>query len=139
MTLSEKISLVYPGSIWSMLGEDYATLIWHVDNIISKPTLEEIEQAAVVIPNMTVEHILLIGIGSVTSALVYVTGLLWQRSEQCEKDRRELRDEIEVLKHDYGVATGTLSAYKLCPERECPFKKPPARYVKGKAIGEEPA
>lgn len=71
---------------------------------------------------MTPEQLLLAGISAVTAALCYVARLLWQRSEQCEKDRYELREEIEQLKSDHGTAKGTLIAYERCPTRECPFK-----------------
>lgn len=71
---------------------------------------------------MTIEQILIGGIGAVTTALVFLFNLLWQRSEECEKDRRALRDEIEEVKAAAGVSTGTLKAFEKCPEKSCPFK-----------------
>lgn len=72
---------------------------------------------------MTVEQLLLSALTTVTGALCFVAKLLWGRSEQCEKDRYELRKEIEAVKVQNGIATGRLEAYKLCPEEECPFKE----------------
>lgn len=46
MTLSEKISVAYPGAQWSLFGDDYETLIWSDGNNVPKPTLEEIEVGA---------------------------------------------------------------------------------------------
>lgn len=71
---------------------------------------------------MEVEQYLLTAIGAITSALVYVTKLLWDRSVQCEKDRVELREEIETLKEAKGLADGTLKAFERCPAPACPFK-----------------
>ena len=71
---------------------------------------------------MTPEQLLLSAITGVTSALVYVCRLLWNRSEQCEKDRTELRDEIEILKGEHGESTGELKSFRRCPSQVCPFK-----------------
>ena len=71
---------------------------------------------------MTVEQILLSGISGVTAALVFLFRLLWTRSEECERDRRVLRDEIEEVKTASGINTGTLKAMEKCREKTCPFK-----------------
>lgn len=71
---------------------------------------------------MTLENALLAAIGSVTSALVIVVKVLWQRSEQCEKDRAELRIKIEEVKESAGKNQGLLLAYEMCPIHNCPFK-----------------
>lgn len=66
---------------------------------------------------MTLEQALLSAIGGVVSALVWAVGKLWQRSEQCESDRRELRDEIESLKGN----EGELNLRRQCKAADCPF------------------
>jgi hypothetical protein len=71
---------------------------------------------------LEIQNLLLAGIGGVTTALVFVCKLLWSRSEECEKDRRELRTEIESVKSTAGVATGTLAMYQRCPTPGCPFR-----------------
>ena len=71
---------------------------------------------------MTLESALITGIGSVTSCLVVVVKQLWKKSEECERDRRYLREEIEKLKSENGVATGRLEAFHSCPNKEkCPL------------------
>lgn len=71
---------------------------------------------------MTLENALITAIGSVTSCLVVVVKLLWKKSEECEKDRRSLRSEIEQLKADHGIASGKLQAFESCPhEDQCPL------------------
>lgn len=72
---------------------------------------------------MTLEQALIAAIGSVTTALVWVAKLLWQKSEQCERDRYELRKEINKMKGDHGLAVGTLKAYEKCPSDLCPFRR----------------
>lgn len=72
---------------------------------------------------MTLEQALIAAIGSVTTALVWVAKLLWGKSEQCEKDRHELRKEINRMKGDHGIAVGTLKAYEKCPAQSCPFRR----------------
>lgn len=73
---------------------------------------------------MTLETALLTALSAVTGALCYVARLLWVRSEQCEKDRYDLREEIEALKEGKGLAEGTLKAFEKCPAPSCPFKQP---------------
>ena len=46
---------------------------------------------------MTLETALYGAICSVTAALVWVSARLWQRSEECEKDRAFLRSELLTL------------------------------------------
>ena len=71
---------------------------------------------------MTLENALLAAIGSVTSCLVVVVKLLWKKSEDCERDRRALRLEIENLKSENGLASGRLQAFQSCPKEEaCPL------------------
>lgn len=71
---------------------------------------------------MSIEALLLSALSAVTGALCYVARLLWNRSEECEKDRKELRDEIEALKEAKGLSDGTLKAFERCPAPACPFK-----------------
>lgn len=76
---------------------------------------------------MSIEALLLSALSAVTSALVFVVKLLWDRSVQCEKDRVELRDEIEALKEAKGLSDGTLKAFERCPAPTCPFKPATAK------------
>jgi hypothetical protein len=72
---------------------------------------------------MSLEQALIAAIGSVTTALVWVAKLLWGKSEQCERDRNEMRKEINKMKGDHGLAVGTLKAYEKCPAESCPFRR----------------
>lgn len=74
------------------------------------------------VDNLTVANVLMGGITAVTGVVCYVSKLLWQRSEQCEKDRYELRAKVEKLEADYGVATGMLNMIARCPVEKCPFR-----------------
>ncbi|WP_050025214.1 hypothetical protein [Verrucomicrobium sp. BvORR034] len=74
---------------------------------------------------MNLENALLTALTAVTSGLVYVCRLMWVKQEQCEKDRYELREEIEEMKSLHGVATGTLNAVRRCPVPGCMFRDPP--------------
>lgn len=82
---------------------------------------------------MTVEQILLTGISAVTTALIAVVKILWSRSEQCEKDRRDLRQEIEDVKTLNGELTGFQKAVNRCPQPACTFRDEPgpARHAPG--------
>jgi|GEM_PF-2081108 len=71
---------------------------------------------------MTSEGLLITAITAVVSALCYVCNLLWQRSGECEKDRREMRTQIDALNRASGLADGTLQAYQRCHVDECPFR-----------------
>lgn len=72
---------------------------------------------------MTLESALLTAISGVTGALCFLARILWQRSEQCEADRKELRGAIESVKTQAGENHGMLMAYKMCPGKPCPFKE----------------
>jgi hypothetical protein len=72
---------------------------------------------------ITLETALLTALSGVVSALVFVCKLLWKRSEQCESDRRELREEMERVKESNGMANGRLEAFRMCPQAECPFQR----------------
>ena len=74
---------------------------------------------------MTVEQILLTGISAVTSALLFVVKILWHRSEQCESDRRDLRQEIEDVKTHNGELRGYLEAVGACDKKDCTFARRP--------------
>jgi hypothetical protein len=82
---------------------------------------------------MNVEQILLTGISAVTSALLFVVRILWRRSEECESDRRDLRQEIEDVKTHNGELRGYLDAVGACDKKDCVFArrpKPAARLIK---------
>lgn len=72
---------------------------------------------------MTLENALLIAVSSVTGALCFLANILWKRSEECESDRIELRAAIESVKAQAGENHGMLMAYKMCPQKPCPFKQ----------------
>ena len=72
---------------------------------------------------MTLETALLTAISAVTGALCFLARILWQRSEQCESDRKELRASIELIKTQAGENHGMLMAYRMCPGKPCPFKE----------------
>lgn len=86
---------------------------------MSRPRKRSFDKA---IQAMTLESALLAAVSAVVSALVYVSSLLWQRSQDCERDRRELRDEIEKVKEANGESRGRLTAFERCPKAECPFR-----------------
>ena len=89
---------------------------------------------------MNLENALLTALTAVTSGLVYVCRLMWVKQEQCEKDRYELREEIEEMKSLHGVATGTLNAVRRCPVPGCMFRDPPSNLPGlGYAPGSPPA
>jgi hypothetical protein len=72
---------------------------------------------------MNVEQILLTGISAVTSALLFVVKILWRRSEDCEVDRRDLRQEIEDVKTHNGELRGYLEAVGACNKKDCVFSR----------------
>jgi len=72
---------------------------------------------------MTLESALLTAISGVTGALCFLAKILWRRSEQCESDRKELRDAIESVRTQAGENHGMLMAYRMCPSKPCPFKE----------------
>jgi hypothetical protein len=72
---------------------------------------------------MNVEQILLTGISAVTSALLFVVKILWRRSEDCEVDRRDLRQEIEDVKTHNGELRGYLEAVGACNKQDCVFSR----------------
>ena len=71
---------------------------------------------------MSLEQALLTGISALTGALVFLFRILWQRSEQCEKDRVEMRLRLERLEGDNGRAQGELKAVQNCKQDKCPFR-----------------
>lgn len=70
---------------------------------------------------MNFEQALQLALTGVVSALVFVCKLLWSRSEKCESDRYELREEIELLREQTGHSKGRLEGFERCPEKACPF------------------
>lgn len=75
---------------------------------------------------MSPEALLLSALTAVTSTLCIIAKLLWARSEQCEKDRIEMRFELERLQEANGLAKGTLISFQNCPEEACPFRPAPS-------------
>lgn len=72
--------------------------------------------------DMTLETALIAGISAVTGALIFVCKMLWQRSDECERDRRELRIEIEAVKTELGRLEGKEEVLAKCPLEACPWK-----------------
>lgn len=79
---------------------------------------------------MDAEQYLLAALTSVTGALLFVAKILWKRSEDCETDRRALRQEIEDVKTNNGRLEGFHSAVAACPVRGCTLRQVarPSRY-----------
>ena len=44
--LAQALWSLYPGSKWTMNGDDYSNLNWSSDNVIDKPSKEELEAEA---------------------------------------------------------------------------------------------
>lgn len=72
--------------------------------------------------DMTLETALIAGISAVSSALVIIAKILWGRSNECERDRRELRTEIEKVKMELGRLEGKEEVLAKCPLETCPWK-----------------
>lgn len=72
---------------------------------------------------MTIETALLTAISAVTTALVAVVKILWDRSNQCEKDRMDLRNTLEKYIGAHANAEGRLEAFDACPATDCPFQR----------------
>jgi hypothetical protein len=71
---------------------------------------------------MDAQQILLGGISVVTGWLIFVAKLLWAKSEECELERKALREDVEQLKGAKGMADGMLKSYERCPSTTCPFR-----------------
>ena len=79
---------------------------------------------------MTSEQLLLSAVTALTSALCFVVKELWRRSNQCERDRIALRQEIEDVKTSNGEMHGFLEGVKRCPVEGCGFREGhPARHT----------
>lgn len=61
------------------------------------------------------ETALIAGITTVSGALAFVCRILWARSDECERDRRELRAEIEDVKLELGRLEGQAAVLTNCP------------------------
>jgi hypothetical protein len=86
---------------------------------------------------MTPEQMLLAALGIVTGWLLVMAKILWGRSEECEHDRRSLRQEIEDVKTLNGELRGFASAVELCQKKDCAFARPgPARHQEGSRWGQ---
>lgn len=73
------------------------------------------------ITDMTLEHALLSGIGSVTAALCFFFKIIWDRSRACEEWRAEKEPLITLMAEKMGLAKGTLEAIDICPTPGCPY------------------
>lgn len=71
---------------------------------------------------MTLEQALIIGISSVTAALVFVVKELWKRSVACEKESVVMRLEQSKTREQLGMFRGFFAAVRRCPTPNCQFK-----------------
>lgn len=86
---------------------------------------------------MTLEDAAVRAMVPVVGALCFLFKLLWSRSDECEKDRRELRKDFEDLLRQYGDSQGALGKaqgeleasereleiYERCSIPYCPMKR----------------
>lgn len=70
---------------------------------------------------MTLETAILAAIASVTSALCFLFGLLWKRSQECEKWRSEKEPLIEQMAQQLGIHTGITRMVNTCNVEDCPY------------------
>lgn len=89
---------------------------------------------------MTLEDAAVRAMVPVVGALCFLFKLLWNRSDECENDRRELRKAIEGLLKDgatvqgeLGEAEAMVQLMQKCPQPQCPWKGM-ATFVIGGAI-----
>lgn len=75
---------------------------------------------------MDLQNALILAIGSVTTALVFVCKLLWSRSQIAEADNSTMRIQLNKLEGSLGRAEGRLLAYENCSSNACPFRRPVA-------------
>lgn len=79
---------------------------------------------------MTFEQGCIAVITALLGALLWCVRVLFSKSEQCEGDRRELRQEIEDMKTANGKLEGFQKAIELCPVPGCIFRQGrPARHT----------
>jgi hypothetical protein len=71
---------------------------------------------------MTLDDALLIGLSSVTGALVFVCRLLWTRIQAAEQQTVEMRVKVERMERELGEAKGRLDMYDRCHHNDCPFR-----------------
>ncbi len=77
---------------------------------------------------MTLETALISALGTVTTALTVVVGLLWKEMQDWKITCIKLRLRVEELENKNGETKGHLKAYQRCPKRiECPFFEEPKR------------
>lgn len=70
---------------------------------------------------MDLQTAILSALASVTSALCYLFGLLWKRSQQCEKWRAEKEPLIEAMAQNLGIHTGISRIVNTCNTKDCPY------------------
>jgi hypothetical protein len=82
---------------------------------------------------MTLEQALLSAISGLLAAVLWLVRVLWKRSEECETDRRDLRQQMENERTLHGEMRGFMMGVSRCPTQGCPFKgvapARPARHV----------
>ena len=70
---------------------------------------------------MTFEQGLISALSIVTSALVYVCRLLWQRSQACEEWRSQKEPLINDMCEKLGAMNSALNIFRSCKTPECMF------------------
>lgn len=71
---------------------------------------------------LSLEQAALLAVSAVTTALVFVSKMLIDRSNACESHRLLLQDKVNSLLED----KGRLDLMKTCPREACPYRVPRA-------------
>lgn len=70
---------------------------------------------------------LLTALSAVTTALVAVAKMLWNKSLECEADRAVQRKSLLEITATMSRLEGLLTAYRSCPIQDCPFPPSPGK------------
>lgn len=70
---------------------------------------------------MTLENACLSALAAVVSALCYLFGLLWKRSQQCETWRAEKEPLIREMSEKLGALNSAMSFFRQCKTPQCMF------------------
>lgn len=71
-------------------------------------------------------NLLMLGITSVTGALLWCVARLWGEMETCKKERSAMSETVRVQGNEMSYMKATLDLLKTCDRPECPYapKKP---------------
>lgn len=70
---------------------------------------------------MTLESAALAALGTVTTALCFLFGLLWKRSQDCENWRNEKEPLIQQMAQQLGIHSGISRMVNICKVENCPY------------------